>query len=35
MLLYELEDYVVAVEVRARLCAMDEEEFAESAGLAT
>jgi len=34
-MMYELEDYVVAVEVRTRLYAMNEEEFAESAGLAT
>jgi hypothetical protein len=35
MLLYELEDYVVAFEVRGHLCAMDQEELAENADLAT
>ena len=35
MLLYELEDYVVRVEVRGCSCATDQEEFAESTGLAT
>jgi hypothetical protein len=35
MLLYELEDYVVAVEVRGCSCATDQEELAESTGLAT
>jgi len=35
MLLYELKGYVVAFEVRGCLCATDQEEFAESTGLAT
>jgi hypothetical protein len=35
LMLCELEDYVVAFEVRGRLCATDREEFAESTGLAT